>query len=372
MTIAALVMAVAGSAIPLIIGAAPATAAPAGTNWALSFADEFSGSTLNTAAWHRCQWWATTTCTIESNHELELYRPDNVSVANGMLKLQARAESTVGWNGKTYNYTSGMVSTGGRAGETAPGFVFRYGYVEARVKVPGGQGMWPALWLLPASHTWPPEIDVMEILGNQPALTHMHYHYLRPDGTAADAGTTWLGPDFSAGWHTFAVDWEPNALIWYVDGIERARYSDPATITAEPSYVLLNLAVGGDWPGAPDTTTAFPSDYLVDYVRVWTKTAPTPATVATVDTTPPAVRIASPTQGSTATKGVSVVAGASDNVRVTRMQVLADGVTTATSSSGSISYQWNPRGVSVGVHVITVKAFDAAGNVGQSAVTVHK
>jgi len=248
-----------------------AAAPPASSTWNLAFADEFDGTTLNASKWHTCHWWASTTCSIETNKELELYTRNNVSVADGALKLQARRENAVAWNGSTYNYTSGMVSTGGKVDEIAPGFVFTYGYVEARVKVPKGQGLWPALWLLPANHGWPPEIDVMEIVGNEPNVTHMTYHYPRPDGTAANVGTSWAGPDFSADWHTFAVDWSPEALVWYVDGVERSRYTVAANITSEPSYVLLNLAVGGNWPGAPDATTPFPSDYLVDYVRVWNR-----------------------------------------------------------------------------------------------------
>lgn len=251
----------------------------------LVFADEFEGTALNAANWHTCFWWSTISCSIESNNELELYTANNVSVANGALQLQARREQAVGWNGKSYDYTSGMISSGGRKYETPPGFTFKYGYVEARVKVPAGQGLWPAFWLLPANYTSRPEIDVMEILGHEPNVNHMNYHYLEADGTRGDTGTTWRGTDFSAGWHTFAVDWEPEAMVWYVDGVERWRYTDPATISSEPSYILLNQAVGGTWPGAPDSSTVFPSDYLVDYVRVWSKgsssSGSAPATQAT-------------------------------------------------------------------------------------------
>ena len=86
---------------------------------------------------------------------------------------------------------------------------------------------------------------------------------------ASNSGSSWTGPDFSAGWHTFGVEWEPGAIVWYVDGIERWRFTVTSRIPNEPMHVLLNLAVGGEWPGSPDTSTAFPSYYDVDYVRVW-------------------------------------------------------------------------------------------------------
>ncbi|MEN3314727.1 MAG: hypothetical protein V7605_961 [Acidimicrobiaceae bacterium] len=282
--LAAISMLAGALALP-VLQAAPATAAtplPVGSSGGanLVFSDEFDGSSLNAATWQTCSWWATTTCSIESNNEQELYTPNNVSVANGALKLQARRENAVAWNGKTYNYTSGMVSTGGRSGSVAPGFTYKYGYAEARVDVPAGQGLWPAFWTLPSDYSWPPEIDAMEILGNQPNVTHMTYHYLDANGVEQGPGASWAGPDFSAGWHTFGVDWEPNAIVWYVDGVERNRFTDASAITAKPQYLLLNLAVGGTWPGSPDASTSFPSDYLVDYVRVWdhfgTPATPTP------------------------------------------------------------------------------------------------
>jgi beta-glucanase (GH16 family) len=162
-----------------------------------------------------------------------------------------------------------MVMTGGRKGETPPGFTFTYGYAEARVRVPNGKGLWPAFWLLPATYESRPEIDAMEILGDSPTVQRMAFHYVAPDGTKADAAATWSGPDFSAGWHTFGVDWEPDAIVWYVDGVERFRYANSSTVTSSPMYVLLDLAVGGDWPGAPDATTVFPAYFDVDYVRIW-------------------------------------------------------------------------------------------------------
>jgi len=199
-------------------------------------------------------------------------------------------------------------------------------------------------------------------------VTNMNYHYLRPDGSHAQAGTSWTGPDFSADWHTFGVDWSPQALVWYVDGVERFRVSDASIITSEPSYVLLNLAVGGNWPGAPDATTPFPSDYLVDYLRIWKQ-----AGSGGPDTASPVVTITSPAQGSNVgSRNATVNAVASDNVGVVRTEVRIDGALKATSTSSAISYVWNTKRIAEGAHVITVSSFDAAGNMGQSAVTVYR
>jgi beta-glucanase (GH16 family) len=183
----------------------------------------------------------------------------------------------VGWNGTRYRYTSGMVMTGGRKYRQLPGFTYRYGLAEARVRVPKGKGLWSAFWMLPASYESRPEIDAIEILGDSTSIQRMHFHYLEPDATRADVGADWVGPDFSAGWHTFAVDWESDAVVWYVDGVERWRFADRSVIPREPMYLVLNLAVGGKSPGRPHGSTIFPSYFSVDYVRVSQRVVPVPS-----------------------------------------------------------------------------------------------
>jgi beta-glucanase (GH16 family) len=123
--------------------------------------------------------------------------------------------------------------------------------------------------MLPEDHNSKPEIDVMEIYGDEPDIINMNFHYINSNGRPAKHGYSWAGPDFSADFHTFAVDWQPDAIIWYVDGIERWRYTDTAHIPNIPMYLLVNLAVGGSGPGAPEASTSFPSYYEIDYVRVW-------------------------------------------------------------------------------------------------------
>ena len=129
--------------------------------------------------------------------------------------------------------------------------------------------MWPAFWLLPADDSWPPEIDVLEILGHEPNIVYTTNHYRNADGKHEGKGDKWLGPDFSSGLHTYAIDWEPGEIVWYVDGVE--RYHTTANVPKQPMYVLANLAVGGDWPGQPDATTPFPSAMVIEYIRVYEK-----------------------------------------------------------------------------------------------------
>lgn len=240
-------------------------------NWKLVWSDEFEGTQLDTSRWTTCYWWADTGCTIISNNELEWYQPGNVTVQNGKLILEAREQQVEGLNGEIYPYTSGMVSSGRSSSELteSPRFSFQYGYVEMRAKIPAGQGIWPAFWMLPLTHVSRPEIDIMEILGHEPDTVKFYYHYVDSEGDRADSGGEWVGPDFSEDWHTFGVDWQPDRITWYVDGVQRFEFTDTSAISSEPMYILLNLAVGGDWPGAPDESTMFPSQYMIDYVRVF-------------------------------------------------------------------------------------------------------
>jgi beta-glucanase (GH16 family) len=242
------------------------------SEWVLSFQDEFTGTSLDTDKWTTGYWWDRDGSTNLSSGELQWYQPDDVLVEDGMLRLRAQ-ERTISetWLGLSFDYTSGIVTTGrDTSDKTAPArFLFEYGYAEIRARVPRGQGLWPAFWLLPASHESRPEIDVLESLGHEPEVAHFNYHYLFEDGSRGDEGKTWTGPDFSADWHVFAVDWQPDVIIWYVDGIERWRFTEADRISSEPMYLLLNLAVGGDWAGAPDEYTIFPSYFEIDYVRVW-------------------------------------------------------------------------------------------------------
>jgi beta-glucanase (GH16 family) len=225
--------------------ALPATPLPVGQtgNWVLIFNDEFDGTTIEPEKWTTCYWWGNDGCTIATNNELQWYQSDDVLVSNGAVKLRAQQQPVTTVEGKVYRYTSGVITTDRNTWDTSapPKFAYLYGYAEIRAKVPYGQGLWPAFWIAPAAHTWLPEIDVMEILGHEPDIVHMHFHYQDSNGNIMDSGDAWKGPDFSADWHTFAVSWQPDAVIWYVDGIERRRYTDTAYIPSEPDRKFVGL-----------------------------------------------------------------------------------------------------------------------------------
>jgi beta-glucanase (GH16 family) len=251
--------------------AMPMLADAAAEGLTLVFRDEFDESTLNRQKWATCYWWNCCGCTNKGNNELQWYRPGNIRVGNGILRLEAKREDVQASDRKTYRYSSGMITSGRSTSSVSKSsrFAFHYGYAEVRARVPSGRGLWPAIWLLPDDHHHLPEIDVMEIIGQRPGVLEMHFHYEDRDRRHHRVGRAWHGPDFSRGWHRFGIEWRPDALIWYVDGVERWRFDDQRYIPKEPMYLLINLAVGGDWPGPPDPSTRFPSSFLIDYVRIW-------------------------------------------------------------------------------------------------------
>lgn len=230
--------------------------------------DEFDGPGLDTSTWSTCYFWRAEGCTNEWNDELQAYHPVNVGVSDGALQLVAREEPTTGYladgTEQDFRYSSGMVS--GHDGET-----FRYGFVEARARVPSGQGLWPALWLLAADRVWPPEIDIMEVIGDEPGVVHQTLH--ADDGTATRFQAE--ADDYSEDWHTFAIDWRPGSLTFYVDGERTGNTTEG--VPDEPMYFLANLAVGGEWPGPPGPDTELPATFSVDHVRIWPGTDGPPA-----------------------------------------------------------------------------------------------
>jgi beta-glucanase (GH16 family) len=240
--------------------------------WVLLFEDEFDAPVLDTSQWVTCYWWDDDGCTISSNNELQWYQPSNVFTQGGILRLQAKEEPILTPSGVSYDYTSGIVTTGKDTSDRniPHNFIFQYGYAEIRANIPSGQGLWPAFWLLPADHISRPEIDVLEILGHDPFTNHLHFHFLNQFSERMSAGSKWISStDLSEDWHTFGIDWQPESLTWYVDGEEIWRFENEEVIPDEPMYLLLNLAVGGDWPGTPDETTSFPAEFNIDYVQIW-------------------------------------------------------------------------------------------------------
>ncbi len=249
--------------------------------WSLVFSDDFNNGHLNTNKWTTCYWWDNNGCTNSGNNEQEWYQPGNIKFDNQSMLLTADKQTVRGSDGKTYPYTSGMVTTGRDTSNTSVPvkFAFKYGLAEIRAKVPKGQGLWPAFWLLPATDQPQPEIDVLEVIGLDTNTVNMSLHLLKPNGGVAVDSNAWKGSqDLSQDWHTYAVDWEPNYMIWYVDGVERVRFTEQSQIPVQPMYLLLDLAVGGDWPGPPGADTVFPAVFQIDYVRVWQQTNTSPST----------------------------------------------------------------------------------------------
>jgi beta-glucanase (GH16 family) len=166
-------------------------------------------------------------------------------------------------------------------------FSIRFGRIEARIKLPTGRGIWPAFWMLSDTFTsagWPAcgEIDIMEQLGQEPGEIHGTIHgpgYSAAQGPSADYHLP-AGQSFRDAYHVFAIDWSPNEIVWSVDGMVYHRRG-PHTIpqgtrwvfNSSPFFIILNVAVGGDWPGPPDKNTAFPQAMLIDYVRVYCQPA---------------------------------------------------------------------------------------------------
>ena len=193
---------------------------------------------------------------------------------NGNLVITTRDASNSGLN--CYygpcKYTSARLLTQHK-------LEFGYGRVESRIKVPAGSGLWPAFWSLGndiGQVGWPQtgEIDIMEFVGRVPNEIFGTIHGPGYSGGQSFGGKYDVGEPVGAKYHTFTVDWQPNLIIWYIDGIEyhRATPADVAPnqwVFDHPFFLLLNVAVGGNWPGYPDETTSFPQTMLVDYVRVY-------------------------------------------------------------------------------------------------------
>lgn len=256
--------------------AAPAPAS-ATARWALVWSDEFNaaaGSPPNPAHWGHdlgnaeANGWG--------NHELQYYTaaPRN-AFHDGKGRLVLRAERAVNpgpcWNGRPCEFTSARILTRGKVSTT-------YGKVEARIKVPAGVGLWPAFWSLGDSNLpWPQagELDIMEYVGKEPNTTYGTAHGPGYSGGNGIGRPRPFGTPVADRFHVFTLIKRPNEIIWQVDGIEYHRLT-PASLPPgapwvfeRPFFLILNLAVGGDWPGPPNGSTVFPARMLVDWVRIY-------------------------------------------------------------------------------------------------------
>ncbi|MDO0924556.1 family 16 glycosylhydrolase [Streptomyces sp. TG1A-8] len=271
---AALSAALVGS---VAVGPAQAHTATPAVATATTFSDTFDGPAGSAVDSSK---WTTETGDNVNNHERQYYTSGTKNAAldgQGHLVITARKENPAGyqcWYGSC-QYTSARLNTSGK-------FAAQYGHVEARMKIPRGQGMWPAFWMLGndiGQVGWPNsgEIDVMENVGFEPSTVHGTIHGPGYSGSAGIGAPYTLpnGQVFADAFHTFAVDWAPDSITWSVDGTVYQRRT-PADVGGntwafnKPFFLILNLAVGGYWPGDPDASTAFPAQLVVDSVSVTT------------------------------------------------------------------------------------------------------
>ena len=240
----------------------------------LVWSDEFDGDSLDYSKWGIEQ-----NAFGGGNSELQIYtdRPSNVRVEGGHLVLEAHKDNA-GISGTVREYSSGRVRTKKRGD-------WKYGRIEVRAKMPKGQGIWPAIWMLPTDEQYggwaaSGEIDIMEFRGQneQEVLGTLHYGGGWPKNTFSGSSFKLTEGSFSDDFHTFAIDWEEGKIVWSVDGkpyqTQTKWHSDNAKFPApfdQEFHLLLNLAVVGHFVGNPDATTELPQKFLVDYVRVYQK-----------------------------------------------------------------------------------------------------
>ena len=234
----------------------------------LVWSDEFNEAKIDTSKWtfeigNRFNGWG--------NNELEYYteRPQNAKIQDGNLVITARKE-----NYKGFHYTSARLKTRYKGD-------WKYGKIVARIKLPEGQGIWPAFWMMPTDNVyggWPKsgEIDIMEMIGRYPATVYGTVHYGEHTHHHKGGKFTLRKGILHDTFHNFSVSWEPNKIQWSIDG---KPYYQVTTDSLKPDlwpfkqrfYIILNVAVGGNWPGNPDSTSTYPQTMLVDYVRVYQK-----------------------------------------------------------------------------------------------------
>ncbi len=258
----------------------PVASNPDPAGWKLAFADEFNapaGSAPDATKWTYDlggQGWG--------NNELQCYtdsRNNSFHDGQGNLIIRAVKEQTTDAKGTTRDYSSARLLTKGLFSQT-------YGRFEARMQLPHGKGIWPAFWMLGdniSTRNWPTcgEIDIMEYLGHDTMTAYTTIHgpgYSGADGLSKPFKLT-AAPSFADGFHTFAVEWSPDNITWSIDGtpchtIVPADLNGKEWVFNTPFFMILNLAVGGNWPGSPDEHTTFPQEFRIDYVRAYEAATP--------------------------------------------------------------------------------------------------
>jgi len=245
---------------------------PAPSGWELVWNDEFDDAVININKWSH-----EVNAQGGGNNELQYYtaRPENSFIENGCLVIQALKERYTGPEG-TRDFTSARLRTY-RKGD------WRYGRFDIKAKLPYGRGLWPAIWMMPTESKYggwaaSGEIDIMELLGHEPNKVYGTLHYGGEYPRNVHSGKSYTLPqgNFSDDFHLFTLEWDSTQIRWYVDGTfyqsQEKWYTESAPYPApfdQNFYLILNVAVGGNWPDNPDLSTVFPQKMIVDYVRVY-------------------------------------------------------------------------------------------------------
>jgi beta-glucanase (GH16 family) len=335
------------------------------SDYQLVWSDEFDGTSLNAAN------WSYQIMGDGGNNELQYYtsRAQNSWVANGVLTIQALKEDYV-VGGTTYHYTSARLRTANKQD-------FLYGKFEARIKLPKGQGIWPAFWMMPTDSVYggwaaSGEIDIMESI-NQAGSVYGTLHYGGPcceQNTSSGGSYSPGGVDFSQNFHVYTLEWEPDVMRWYVDGIlySTKTSSQWYTNTAPENdrapfdqwfHFILNVAVGGNWPGYPDATTTFPQQMQIDYIRVYQNT----------ENYAPSVSITNPAEGSNLPAGNILIEASASDIDGTVSTVEFYNGTTLLGQDTTSPYSFTWASVPGGCYTLTAKAIDDLGS--SNTHTVH-
>jgi beta-glucanase (GH16 family) len=245
---------------PLAVEAVP-TDSTAIAGWNLIWHDEFNGPTIDPAKWN-----FEVNGDGGGNNELQYYtaEPSNAFIEQGWLVIQALKGNYLG-----KAYTSARLNTNAKGD-------WKYGRVDVRARLPRGRGLWPAIWMLPTDWVyggWPAsgEIDIMELLGHEPTRVYGTIHWGQDAAHHLSSGGNYVlpgGANFYDAFHLFSLEWRADSLFWSVDGV-RYHTEGNGPPFDQRFHLVLNVAVGGNWPGNPDATTTFPQTMIVDYVRVY-------------------------------------------------------------------------------------------------------
>jgi hypothetical protein len=269
--------------------AGPPVAAGSGKAWKVSFSEEFNGSTYDKRKLTPCFDWNYGACTNTFNHGREHYDPGQIVVSGGSAKLIAEPLSSPYANHACQNesctYKAGLLSTARPRADNGSDYLyaFTYGYVEARIKFPATRGFFTAFWMLPTNrdYEYRTEIDILELLGDDPTTMFMTYHYDdRESSFHVNQGRFNNGAcpvkNYAKGFVRMGLDWQPNRIAWYIDGVRCAQFTRAADIENGPMQLILHMMVDNDWQREWSVGLADPTlvrQLEVDYIRVYQRTA---------------------------------------------------------------------------------------------------